>query len=287
MLKLTVVTPSFNHADFLQDALLSVKEQSYPSVEHIIVDGASTDHTCDLLRKNAATPGWEHLRWISEPDKGQSDAINKGFRMATGDLMAWLNADDYLLPGSLEAIAQYAAAHPEVDVVYGDSIFVRKDGDLLRAKKEHAFDFRVLLYRGCYIQSNTTFYRRRVIDEGLLLQESYRVCMDYEYFVRLAGKGKIFGYLNYPVAAFRWQGTNRSLATKQVRKERLQIQDNWSQLRLPHACYDLLSNMFRIKRTSMKLFNGGYWGELKALPYRGMDTRWFRSAAAQDLSKSV
>src|SRR5712692_521613 len=126
MLKLSVVTPSYNHADFIEDALQSVKGQNYPSVEHIVVDGASTDETCDILRRYSGRPGWEHLRWISEPDKGQSDAINKGFRMSRGDLVAWLNSDDYLLPGSLQAIAQYAAAHPDVDVVYGDSIFVRK-----------------------------------------------------------------------------------------------------------------------------------------------------------------
>jgi glycosyltransferase involved in cell wall biosynthesis len=279
MVKLSVITPSYNHSNFIEDTLQSVKAQNYPAIEHIVVDGASTDGTCEILKKYSQTPGWEHLRWISQPDKGQSDAINKGFHMATGDLVAWLNSDDYLLPGGLESIADYADTHPEIDVVYGDSIFVEKDGDLRRVKKEHKFDFWVLLYCGCYIQSNTAFYRRHVIDQGFFLQENYRVCMDYEYFVRLAAKGKTFGYANRPIAAFRWQGTNRSLATDRVRKERLQIQDNWSRPRLPHACYDAFARIFRMKRAVMKLCNGGYWKELRALPYRGIDTRWFRSVA--------
>jgi len=283
MLKLSVVTPSYNHAEYIEDTLQSVKAQGYPLVEHIVVDGASTDGTCEILKRYSAQPGWEHLRWISEPDRGQSDAINKGFRMASGDLIAWLNSDDYLLPGALQAIAQYAAKYPSMDIVYGDSIFVNKQGNLLRAKKEHRFDFRVLLYYGCYIQSNTSFYRKHLIDDGLLLQDSYRVCMDWEYYVRLAANGITFGYLNRPIAAFRWQGLNRSLATQQVRKERLQIQDAWSRPRMPHKCYWALGGVFRMKRATMKLLNGGYWEELRALTYRGIDTRWFRSPGIRHL----
>jgi glycosyltransferase involved in cell wall biosynthesis len=113
---ISIVTPSFNAAAYLEDAILSVSRQGRVAVEHIVTDAVSTDGTLEILRQ------YPHLRWISEPDRGQSDAINKGFLLAKGELVGWLNADDYYLPGALEAIANAAAAHPEADVIYGDCV---------------------------------------------------------------------------------------------------------------------------------------------------------------------
>jgi len=110
---LSVITPSFNSAEFLEDALLSVVRQQGPCVEHIVMDCASTDNTPEILNR------FPRVQWISEPDTGQSDAINKGFLRATGDLMGWLNADDYYLPGGLDAIAHAAEKYPEADVGEG------------------------------------------------------------------------------------------------------------------------------------------------------------------------
>ena len=177
---LSVITPCYNSAEFVEDALLSVSRQTSVSAEHIVVDGASNDRTIEIVRKHTT------VRWISEPDRGQSDAINKGFLRATGDLVGWLNADDYYLPGGLEAIASAAGEHPEADIFYGDCVFVASDGSVVHSKVEHEFDPSVLLYFGCYIPSTSTFFRRRVIDSGLLLDGDYRVCMDFEYFARLA-----------------------------------------------------------------------------------------------------
>src|SRR6266481_7579947 len=96
--KISIVTPTFNQAAFIEEALLSVKEQHYENVEHIVIDGASTDGTVELLRRYCGQPGWEHLRWISEPDRGQSDALNKGCQLITGDIVGWLNSDDRYRP---------------------------------------------------------------------------------------------------------------------------------------------------------------------------------------------
>src|SRR5579862_3094597 len=136
---LSVITPSYNCAEFIEDALQSVARQERVAVEHIIVDGASTDGTADIVRPH---PG---LRWVSEPDRGQSDAINKGFRLAAGELVGWLNADDYYLPGSLAAIAEAGRQHPEADIIYGDCVFVDGEGRLLRSKVEHSFDRGILM----------------------------------------------------------------------------------------------------------------------------------------------
>jgi glycosyltransferase involved in cell wall biosynthesis len=269
--RISVITPSLNQGEYIEDAILSVAHQKYPDVEHIIVDGGSIDDTLAVLKR------YSHLRWISEPDNGQSDAINKGFRMATGDLVVWLNADDYYLPGALQAIGQFGAEHPKVDIVYGDSIHVDGDGKLLRLVGQHAFDGSVLLYSGCHIDSNTTFFRRNITDDGFLLDVGYRVVMDFEYFVRLAMAGKTFHYVPALVGAFRWTGANYSLQGSKRRRERLQVQRRWSPRKLPDFGYDALATLFRLKRILLKAMNGNYRRELEIRKYSGRPTDWFRS----------
>jgi len=209
---LSVITPSFNSGEFIEDAIRSVLQQQAVAAEHIVVDGASADDTVAILKR------YPNLQWISEKDDGQSDAINKGFLRATGDLMGWLNADDYYLPGGLEAIARTAQEHPEADVIYGDCVFVDSDGKIVRSKVEHDFDPAILMYFGCYIPSTSTFFRRRVIESGLLLDCEYRVCMDFEYFARLAHAGCKFHYVPRFIAAFRWHGNNISLSQPGARR---------------------------------------------------------------------
>ncbi len=128
--KLSVITPSYNCGAFIEDAILSVSQQEGVDVEHIVIDAASTDGTVDVIQQH-------NLCWISEPDRGQSDAINKGFLRARGDLAGWLNADDYYLSGGLQAIALAAQQHPEADIFYGDCVFVDRAGNILRSKVEH------------------------------------------------------------------------------------------------------------------------------------------------------
>src|SRR5208283_3407905 len=113
---ISVITPSRNSGAFLEDAILSVAQQEGVQAEHIVQDSLSSDNTLEILRRHPET------RWQWESDNGQSDAINRGFLRAQGELVGWLNADDYYLPGGLKAIAQAAAAHPEADVFHGDCV---------------------------------------------------------------------------------------------------------------------------------------------------------------------
>lgn len=221
-MKFSIITPSFNQAKFIRDCIESVRAQEGVQTEHIIIDACSSDETVAVLKSHP------HLRWVSEPDKGQTDAINKGFCKATGDWLMWLNADDYLKPGALAKVRQFAEAHPEADVIYGNCDFVNEQGQIVRRKRESDFDFNMLLFYGCYIPSTATFYRRQLIDKGFLLDDSYKVCMDYEYYLRLAHAGFCFKHLPESLACFRWHETNVSSVYAQRRhQERLKLQRHY------------------------------------------------------------
>lgn len=217
----SVVTPSLNQGEFIADCLRSVASQNGGTLtaEHIVVDACSTDGTVGILRE---TPG---IIWSSEPDRGQTDAINKGLGKARGEWLMWLNADDYLLPDALRRVADYVSQHPELDVVYGDCLFVDESGGVIREKKEGGFSFWKLLFYGCYIPSTATFFKRSIIQRGLLLDPAFKVCMDFDYFVRLALGGARFGHLPELLAAFRWHGSNISTTfAERRRQERLLVQ---------------------------------------------------------------
>jgi glycosyltransferase involved in cell wall biosynthesis len=211
--KISIVTPSFNQGAFIEEALLSVKEQNYPHVEHLVVDGASTDQTVEVLRRYAGTPGWNHLRWISEPDLGQSDALNKGFRMATGSIVGWLNSDDRYRPGCFATIAQGFAQHPRGDVLYGDYAWMDEKGHITGIRREIEFSRFILSYHHVlYIATVSTFFRRRLFEDGNFLDINLQYAMDYEFFLRLAEKGYHFQHLPLVLADFRWHAQGKSTA---------------------------------------------------------------------------
>lgn len=256
-MKFSIVTPSFNQGRFIRDCIESVRAQTEVDWEHIVVDAGSTDETLAVLRE------YPHLKWTSEPDRGQSDGINKGFLRATGEWVMWLNADDYLLPGALAKVAAAATRWPHLDVLYGECVFVDKDKRPLRRKRDHRFDFGVLVFYGCYIASTATFLRRRIIEAGELLDVNYRVCMDFEYYVRLAMRGYRFGYLPELLAAFRWHETNIS-STFQARRraERLQVQRNYlRQIRREWLgrewMLDALARIYQAKRLLLRALGPG------------------------------
>lgn len=203
-MKFSVITPSLNQGRFIRDCIESVHAQAEVEVEHIVVDACSTDETVAILKS------YPHVQWTSEPDRGQTDAINKGFRRASGDWLMWLNADDYLLPRAFAKVAQFAQAHSEADVIYGDSDFVDEQGNIVGRKREGDFSYWMLLFYGTFIPSTATFYRRKLIDDGYLLDASQKVAMDLEYYLRLAQAGFRFEHLPQPLACFRWHEANVS-----------------------------------------------------------------------------
>src|SRR4030042_2589290 len=122
----SIVTPSYNKARFIEETILSVKNQTYPRIEHIIIDGGSTDGTLDIIRKYS-----DSLTWISEPDKGQSDAINKGWKMSKGEILAYLNADDTYMPRAVETAVKFLADNMDVGLVYGECNIINEHGKVI------------------------------------------------------------------------------------------------------------------------------------------------------------
>jgi glycosyltransferase involved in cell wall biosynthesis len=211
-MKISIITPSFNQGRFIEEAIRSVLDQGYPDFEHIVVDNCSSDDTLDILRR------YPHLRWISEPDRGQSHALNKGFGLATGDVLAWLNCDDFYLPGAFHAAAE-ALADASIDGVYSDLKFCDIDGRIVKHYRSHR-PARFLSLFHAFISSECFFYKRKVM-AGIDIAEDLHYCMDQEFAANLLYRRYRLQYLRTCFAVFRWQGANKSLDTPNGRTQRL------------------------------------------------------------------
>lgn len=220
MTQFSIVTPSLNQGRFLGEALESVRLQHYPDVEHLVLDGASSDESIALLRSLDGKPAWEHVCWRSELDCGQSDALNRGFQMASGEIIGWLNADDRYRPGCFDHVARAFAENPEVDVVYGDFTVMNERGVIQNVRREIGFSRFILLYHHVlYIPTPSTFFRRRVFADGNWLDRNLHYAMDYEFFLRLAKAGYRFRHIPQVIADFRLHPQSKSCSMEQAQSE--------------------------------------------------------------------
>jgi glycosyltransferase involved in cell wall biosynthesis len=202
----SILTPSFNQGQFLGDCLASVATQTYPRIEHIVCDGGSTDGTLDVLERAGS-----HVLWVSEPDRGQSQALNKAFRLSSGSILGWLNSDDaYFGPTAVADAVDLFERRPEVDVVYGHSALVNADGLILHLLWSPPFSYR-LLHTTNFIIQPTVFIRRAAVQETLV-DESYDHSMDRELWLRL-GRRVRFARLDGVVAIDRHH-ENRKVYTR-------------------------------------------------------------------------
>jgi glycosyltransferase involved in cell wall biosynthesis len=272
--KFSIVTPSFNQRAYIEDALLSVKNQAYLRVEHIVIDGGSTDGTQDVLREYASRPGWSHLQWTSEPDQGQSDALNKGFRRASGEIVGWLNSDDRYRGECFSMVAEAFRKHPASDIIYGDYTWIDQYGAMLKVRREIDFNPFVLLYhRVLTVPTPSSFLRRRIFEEGNFIDVKYHYSMDYEFFLRLARTGYRFQHISEVLADFRWQPESKSskASGKQFEEhDSILLQYSSLLLRTPQGL--LRSSLLAFMRSqaalfywSQKFFRGYYFGRTSSL----------------------
>ncbi|MCS4055901.1 glycosyltransferase family 2 protein [Salinibacter ruber] len=215
-MKVTVVTPSYNQSVFIEDNLESVRAQKHPCVEHWVIDGGSDDGTVDTLeqfsRKTRSDEDYD-LKWISEPDRGQSHAINKGFERAEGDIVGWLNSDDMYFDVETLRAVERAFRQSGEKVVYGDNVLVGPDNTLLRV--DHKYDFSPeRLLRSCYICQPALFFRRQVI-ENHRLDESLEYVMDYEFWLRLSTEYEFY-HLDRILAADRNHPNRKMITNRQA-----------------------------------------------------------------------
>jgi glycosyltransferase involved in cell wall biosynthesis len=204
-LLVTIVTPSFNQATFIGETIQSVISQDYQPIEHIVIDGGSTDGTLEILKKYQ-----DRLKWTSESDRGQADAINKGFRRAHGAILGWLNADDLLMPGAISTVANYFQTHPQVALVYGDALAIDERGRLFgRRANVSPCNFDSLLRVGDFIVQPAAFWRTELWQRVGELDESLHYVLDYEYWIRAAQHYDLV-YISKPLAKERMYGSAKT-----------------------------------------------------------------------------
>jgi glycosyltransferase involved in cell wall biosynthesis len=178
----SIVTPSYNQSRFIEATILSVLNQDYPNIEYLIVDGGSQDGSLEIIHKYGERLSW----WVSEPDQGQTDAINKGFAHAKGDIFAWLNSDDTYLPNAVSEVVSFLLSHPEVGMVYGDANFIDLSGRVTGQFNAQQTSYQRLRRGGVYIPQQATFWRADLWHQVAPLDLSFFFAMDYDLWVRLA-----------------------------------------------------------------------------------------------------
>lgn len=218
---ISIITPSFNQARYIERTIQSVLSQGIHDLEYFVIDGGSQDETLSILK-----PYNSSLTFISEKDNGQADAVNKGLKRVTGDIIGWLNSDDIYYPETLKKIKSYFADHPDIDVVYGEAYHIDQNDKIINRYPTETWNIS-RLKKTCFIAQPTVFLRRCVLQRFGYLNDTLHYCLDYEYWLRLADQGARFGYLNEILAGSRlYPETKTCSAPLKAQREALQMLKN-------------------------------------------------------------
>ena len=252
-MKISLVTCSYQQGKFLDATMRSVLDQQYRDLEYIVVDGGSRDESVEVIRRHEP-----HLAyWVSEKDRGQTHALRKGFDRATGDILGWLCSDDLLLPDALNRVAAYFEAHPEVDMVYGNALWIDAAGQYIRPKKEMPWHKFVFLYDHNYLAQPATFWRRSLYDKVGGLDESWNLGMDSDLWLRFAQHTQP-RYLDTYLACMRDYPEQKTRALKPAgRTEDTKLREREMPL-LASLPTKPLKWLARAGRIGVKLAHGGY-----------------------------
>jgi glycosyltransferase involved in cell wall biosynthesis len=223
----SIVTPSYNQGRFIEDNIISIINQDFSNIEHIVIDGGSNDKTLNILKKYENK---YNLKWISEPDEGQSDAINKGFKLTQGEIVGWINSDDgYLYKNTLSYIVNKFYENPDIDIIYGDCLNITENNKIIRVIKSYPFFSFETLKRKDIINQPSTFFRKKVI-KSHTLDKGIHLPMDYEYWMRLAKNGFKFLYVENILSYDRWHKDIKRLSQlDEMIKETRKVQEEYNQ----------------------------------------------------------
>ena len=209
-LRISIITPSYNQAVFIEQTISSVLSQSYPNLEYVIIDGGSTDGTVEILKQYD-----ERIAWVSERDRGQSDALNKGMKQATGNIVGFINSDDLLAPQSLWRVSDYFRKHPDAYWVSGkcrnideNGIEIRKSVTLYKNAWMLTRSYTALMITN-YLSQPATFWRREIMDEVGFFDESLHYSMEYDLWLRIGQKYRLYTIDDY-LASFRIHSASKA-----------------------------------------------------------------------------
>lgn len=274
--QVSVLTPSYNYGRFIADSLRSVRQQPGLVTEHIVQDGDSTDETVKVLSEFG-----DEVKWWSQPDQGQSNALNKALVNARSEWISWLNADEFYFPFGLRLLRD-VAIREGADVVYGDTVYVDGDGRFLRLVPYHFFSAFLLRSYGPYVNSCSTLFRREAL--GLSpWDEDLEVAMDWDLYMRLLANGARFVYVPFPVGVFREHGeeiTARPMS---------EFSAEFRELAARHRVWSVKGRrrLARWPHDIAKLVSGSYPRQLRARRFYGHDLRWFQSPEAAKTCMSM
>lgn len=217
---ISIVTPSYNQGDYLEQTMKSVLDQQYPHFEYIVMDGGSTDNSVEIIKQYAS----QLTYWESHPDKGQTDAISRGFLKATGDILYYLNSDDILLPGALELVGQWFMSHPNEHWVTGGMFFIGSNNDLIRQRLDRTYylwgdsvSFQQLKSIGVTsFGQQSTFWRRDAYFEVGELNKNLHFCFDFDLFLKLSKKSKS-GHIPSFLSSFRIHPQSKTMTIEDIR----------------------------------------------------------------------
>jgi len=251
--KISIVTPSFNQGQFLERTILSVLNQNYPNLEYIIMDGGSTDGSIDIIKKYEKYLTY----WVSEKDNGQADAINKGFRKASGQIFAWINSDDIYLPGTLNQVSLAFKKNPKADVVYGSIYRIDPDDNIIREQRATQFLPNGYLYGGFDLAQPSVFWRREIYLRVGGMNTEYSFSMDTDLFFRFVISGAKFDFLRSFLSCLRIHSLSKTSNIPHISKsEDVKIYSIY--LKHPYGSFfaNLVRNIAKTKRLLLYVIQG-------------------------------
>ncbi|MBN1396971.1 MAG: glycosyltransferase [Bacteroidetes bacterium] len=242
---ISIITPSYNMLAYLKCCVASIADQQGVECEHIVVDGKSTDGTVEWLSSQSG------IRYISEPDNGMYDAINKGLKSANGEILAYLNCDEQYLPGTLEKVNKYFSSYPQVDLLFGSVLVTDNNGDLLAYRKAYRPSYAYITTSILYNLSCSMFFRRKLLNEGFFFDDRLKNVADADFVLRLLSSNHRAAYISEYLSIFTWNGNNMS-SGENARKEKEILINRYGKKGM------LIRVFYNISRYFEKFISGAY-----------------------------
>lgn len=250
--RISIVTPSYNQGEFIEETIRSLLLQGYPNLEYIIIDGGSTDNSVEIIRKYEPWLAY----WVSEPDRGQTQAVNKGFLSSNGEILAWLNSDDTYEKGALFSVATRMAKDSSIDVLYGNVKIIDEDSQKLTELRSVAFNSRAFLYGTVHIAAQSAvFWRRELLFKVGMLNEDLHFAMDRELLVKFMESGAKFTFLRALLGTYRCHSNSKTFGTSNPSKRELLQIDHLAKLR-KRSDYHFWYLFYRLRQFAFLIYQG-------------------------------